>query len=79
MPAAMARITDLVTNDETREAITFVDLDNIPSLKGCVRSGYVPYCHRKNRWRFFRESAWYDPIPTPIEIPDVYTPAAAAD
>jgi hypothetical protein len=77
MPAAMTRITDLVTNDETREAITFVDLDNIPSLKGCVRSGYGPYCHRKNRWRFFRESAWYEPIPTDTVIPGVTGPATA--
>jgi hypothetical protein len=79
MPEAMVRITDLVTNGETREAITFVDLDNIPSLKGCVRSGYVPYCYRKNRWRFFRESAWYDPIPTTTVIPGIYAPAATAN
>jgi hypothetical protein len=71
MPAAMARITDLVTNDETKEAITFVDFDNIPSLKGCVRSGYVPYCYRKNRWRFFRQSATFDPIHAESTIPGV--------
>jgi hypothetical protein len=77
MPAAMVRISDLATNEETREAITFVGLDNIPSLKGCVRSGYSPYCHRKKRWRFIRESIWYEPIPTSTVILGVTGPATA--
>jgi hypothetical protein len=76
MPAAMTRITDLITNDETKEAIVFVDLDNIPSLKGCVRAGYVPYCLRENRWRFFRQSIVFGPVPAETIIPGVTGPAA---
>lgn len=68
MPAAMARISEAAIRPGITEAITFVDLDNIPSLKGCVRSGYHPYCYRHMRWRLGRNTTTFTSIAadTPI-------------
>lgn len=71
MPMAMARLSELARNDSTTEAITFVDSGNIASLKGCVRAGYVPYCHRIRRWRFFHETVSFVPISKNTPIPGV--------
>jgi hypothetical protein len=61
--AANAR-TDVAT-----EAITFVDETNVASLKGVARAGFVPYCRRINRWRIFRESSTFVPLPENTIIP----------
>ncbi len=42
MPAAMALIAEKAEAIGARYVITFVDLTNIPSLKGCQRSGFSP-------------------------------------
>jgi hypothetical protein len=74
MPRAMALLSEIARNDTTTEAITFVDTSNIASLKGCVRSGYSPYCHRVRRWRFFHETVTFEPIPENTSIPGVTEP-----
>lgn len=71
MPMAMAKLSELARNATTTEAITFVDRHNIPSLKGCIRAGYVPYCHRIRRWRLFHESVSFVPVPLRTSIPGV--------
>jgi hypothetical protein len=71
MPAAMARIAEACASDSVSEAITFVDTDNIPSLKGCVRSGFHPYCFRLVTRRFFRQSTVFTPLPADTTIPGV--------
>ena len=43
MPAAMARIAERASDIGARYVITFVQDDNIPSLKGCQRSGFAPH------------------------------------
>jgi len=42
MPAAMARIAEHAADIGASQVITFVDEDNIPSLKGCQRAGFHP-------------------------------------
>ena len=39
----MAQIAERGTDLGARWVITFVTVDNIPSLKGCQRAGFVPY------------------------------------
>jgi RimJ/RimL family protein N-acetyltransferase len=43
MPAAMARIAERAADLGARHVITFVQDTNIPSLKGCQRSGFAPH------------------------------------
>lgn len=71
MPSAMARIAEAAATDTATEAITFVDSANIPSLKGCVRAGFTPYCHRVVTWRLFRKTVAYPTIPPTTPIPGV--------
>ena len=73
MPAAMARISEAAIRPGITEAITFVDLDNIPSLKGCIRSGYLPACYRHIHWRFGRNTTTFTPVPADTPIPGVTT------
>jgi len=72
MPAAMARIAERAADINARTVITFVQDDNIPSLKGCQRSGFAPHLlHRQVRLGFgtmrrdgFTELAADDPLRT---------------
>lgn len=50
MPAAMARVAEMGHEMGGSSVITFVEYDNIPSLKGCQRAGFVPYLVRRDRW-----------------------------
>lgn len=54
MPAAMARIAEKAADIGARSVITFVGVDNIPSLKGCARAGFLPYARCSQNWRLFR-------------------------
>ncbi len=62
MPAAMARIAEKATELGLKSAITFVDVTNIPSLKGCHRAGFSPYVLRVDRWYMFKRSVTYRPV-----------------
>lgn len=53
MPAAMARIAEKGHEIGARYILTFVDINNIPSLKGCKRSGFAPYIVRTEKWFLF--------------------------
>lgn len=63
MPAAMAEIAKKAESLQSRWVITFVDIQNIPSLKGCKRAGFEPYVLRKSEWFFFRYKVTFNPIP----------------
>jgi len=53
MPAAMARIAEHGRDVGARHVMTFVGTDNIPSLKGCKRSGFAPtLLHTETRYLF---------------------------
>jgi hypothetical protein len=54
MPAAMATIAEQGLRAGARWALTYVNDDNIASLKGCAKAGFRPYMVREEQWRFFR-------------------------
>lgn len=62
MPRAMALIAEKATDIDARWVNTFVDITNIPSLKGCQRSGFKPYILRKNWWFLFQQTVSFHPI-----------------
>jgi RimJ/RimL family protein N-acetyltransferase len=63
MAAAMARIADRAAEHAgARWVITFVNDDNIPSLKGCKRCGFEPYLERTGSWRLFRHRSEFAPL-----------------
>lgn len=63
MPVAMARIAEQAAVLPARWVITFVGIDNIPSLKGCRRAGFEPFVFRKDRWFLFWRTVSFQAIP----------------
>jgi GNAT superfamily N-acetyltransferase len=75
MAAAMARIAEHAEDLGARYVLTFVHDDNIASLKGCERAGFTPHVHREERYRLFRRSVTFTPLPAK-ESPPVRTAPA---
>ena len=74
MTAAMSRIAEKGNDLGVRYVNTFVDIHNIPSLKGCKRSGFYPYILRKERWILFNKSVTFTDVPEDrLELFDEYT------
>jgi hypothetical protein len=46
MSAGMSMIAEKATDLGARYVVTFVGTDNIASLKGCERAGFLPYVDR---------------------------------
>ena len=78
MVVAMSLIADIIAARGAREAITFVEATNIPSLKGCTRAGFLPFMTRTDlslcggikRYRRF------EPISPNTELDFLKQPAA---
>lgn len=62
MPMAMSLIAEKASEINARWVNTFVDATNIPSLKGCQRSGFKPYLIRKDRWLLFQLTSTFHPV-----------------
>lgn len=59
MAEAMCRITQIGAQPHHRRAITLVEVDNIPSVRGCRSAGYEIYTRRTVRWRLgMRRIRW---------------------
>ena len=69
MSCAMAQIAKKAEDFGARWAITFVSHDNIPSLKGCKRAGFIPFLIRKEKWRLFRRRVTFTPLPAGTAYP----------
>jgi hypothetical protein len=54
MSAAMAQIAERAAGGGARWVITFVDENNVASVKGCLRAGFTPYVKRLEQFRLFR-------------------------
>lgn len=53
MPEAMSRIAEQAATFGARSVMTFVEVNNIPSLKGCQRCGFAPdLVHSLTRYGF---------------------------
>jgi GNAT superfamily N-acetyltransferase len=81
MQAAMAQIAEKAAEHGARYVITFVTHDNIPSLKGCKRAGFYPYCERIERRRMLRASISFRPLPagTPYSFDAAQQPKGEKD
>jgi hypothetical protein len=55
MAEAMSRITESAAADHT-SAITFVGVDNEPSIRGCRAAGFETYIQRRESWRLGHRS-----------------------
>jgi hypothetical protein len=69
MPCAMAQIAAKATEIGARYVITFVEVNNIASLKGCHRAGFYPYTLRTERWSFFRHLVAFTLLPEGTSYP----------
>src|SRR5690242_15129941 len=69
MPCAMAQIAAKATEIGARYVITFVEVHNIASLKGCHRAGFSPYTLRTERWRLFRHLVAFTVLPEGASYP----------
>lgn len=69
MSNAMWKIAELAKTTGAQQVITFVGQDNVGALKGCMRAGFRPYCIRESRWRFFRLSSTFTPLPPGTPYP----------
>jgi hypothetical protein len=69
MPCAMAQIAEQARNLRARSVLTFVNDDNLASLKGCTRAGFSVLLMRSERWRFFRRSVSFTPLPANTPYP----------
>lgn len=59
MGEAMSRITEKAAGPGHRRALTFVGVDNEPSLRGCRTAGFEVYIERRESWRLGRRRlAW---------------------
>lgn len=67
MPAAMARIAEHGADTGARYVHTFVGIDNMPSLKGCVRAGFPPHQWRTQHLRLFRRHTDFAALPPSFE------------
>ena len=54
MGAAMAAIAEQGLSTGARWAITYVNVGNLASLKGCANAGFRPYMIRRESWRGLR-------------------------
>lgn len=68
MPAAMSRIAEKANEiNGVKYVNTYVDIENIPSLKGCKRAGFSPFLLRNDKWRFFMRYVTFEPLPEQIK------------
>ncbi len=70
MSEAMDRITLAGSGPEHRRAITFVRIDNEPSIRGCRGAGYEVYIEREETWRMGRRRVtWHPASPLSGQVP----------
>ena len=68
MPAAMALIAERAAERGARYVHTFVGIDNMASLKGCVRAGFPPHQWRDQRLRLFTRKTAFGPLPADFAL-----------
>lgn len=69
MPAAMACIAEQGKEIGVRRIITFVEENNIPSLKGCRKAGFSPYVLREETWFLFRRKLTFTKLSPDQQFP----------
>ncbi len=78
MQHAMAEIAKRGRDFGARYIITFVENENVPSLKGCKRAGFSPYVERIERRRLFQHTYEFNPLPDGTPYPFDAVPSQSA-
>lgn len=73
MAAGMGQLLEKAAVDGSARVFTYVRTDNVPSLRGCARVGFVPDAVVERRWRLGRRTFH----PRPLHDDDRSTWAAA--
>jgi hypothetical protein len=69
MATAMTQIAEKGLEHGARWAVTYVESDNLPSLKGCANCGFRPYMLRHETWRGFHLSQTFSLLPPNSKYP----------
>ena len=59
MQTGISKILNLQENSNISKIFSFVDVNNIASIKGVSRCGFKPYILRVIKWRFFKRNVFY--------------------
>ena len=78
MSEALSLISVAGAGTQCRRAITFVSIDNEPSLRGCYAAGFQVYCERIDRWRLGRRQVTWRPSRHRSILPRIPSPAENA-
>ena len=62
MPFVMDDLAQKARKEGARWLLTFVSIRNVPALKGCRRSGFVPNMLVHRRFRLFKRRITYTPL-----------------
>lgn len=63
MEAAGVQLRTRAVELGARWLVAYVDQENVPSLKGFRRNGYIPDLVRRERWRLFRRQVTFTALP----------------
>ncbi len=69
MPYGLARIAEKAQDFGARWVMTYVEHQNIPSLKGCKRAGFVPYLELTRTRVLFWQQITHTPLPEGTPFP----------
>ncbi|WP_298902044.1 hypothetical protein [uncultured Psychroserpens sp.] len=69
MAKSILNIINLDENNDINRYITFVDKNNLASLKGLYRAGFRPYILRHESWFLFKREVSFTPIYIEIDKP----------
>ncbi len=68
MSAGLSKIAEKAKQDGVENIITFVNIHNTPSLKGCEHAGFAPYILRTEKWFLFKRKVMFTPIPDSLML-----------
>lgn len=63
MPVVLDQVAEKAKDLGVRYVMLFVNIDNIPSLKGSYRSGFLPYVLRTEKWVLFKRTVTFKDVP----------------
>jgi len=69
MAHAMSRIAEAAREFGARSVQTFVGQNNIASLKGCKRAGFIPVQQRREVWRLLVRTVEFTPVSPGMRYP----------
>jgi hypothetical protein len=62
MTSAMSKVAEKGVAMGARRAITYVDVSNLPSIRGCLACGFHPFLTRRAVWRAFKRRLSFTPL-----------------